>query len=219
MGISIGQSSSARRYETEFAKLRWEDEQKRATISCLTKKNGHLEKQIAGLEACVEGQQAAVLQAQGEVASRSLKMCSSLFSGHEKMLLKNCFGSWREYALHEVARERLQDEVRRKDRDLRERGDRLKAQRIKIISLEDEMGRLSAALQAEKEKYSTAKEHHELLNANSERAKELAAKEKAQEMVRLEKNAMAAAQQLGIRIPRSLLTQEEYLHKGGVATY
>ena len=41
------QSSSARRYETEFARLRWEDEQKRATIYCLSKKNEHLEKQIS----------------------------------------------------------------------------------------------------------------------------------------------------------------------------
>lgn len=215
----MGSGRSARRYETEFARLRWEDEQKRATIVCLVKKNEHLESQITNLEKVVDEHGAQVLQARNEMQSRSVKMCGSLFAGHEKSLLKNCFGAWREYALHEVAREKLLEDNRRKDRELREKVDRLKAQRIKITSLEEEMGRLSAALQAEKEKYSTAKDHQAFLNAEAMRKQEQEARDRAQELINLEKNAMSAATQLGIRIPRSMLTQEEYLQKGGKATY
>ena len=51
------------------------------------------------------------------------------------------------------------------------------------------------------------------------RKQEQEARDRAQELINLEKNAMSAATQLGIRIPRSMLTQEEYLQKGGKATY
>lgn len=218
MGISI-QGGSARRYEAEYAKLRWEDEQKREQITGLIRRNEQLEQQLAKVEAAVDLQEAATARTQSEMLSRSKKMCGSLFAGHEKMLLKNCFAAWCDFALHEVAAQKLSEEMRRKDRELRERSDRIKAQRIKIASLEEEAGRLSSALQAEREKYGTAKDHQELLTAQKLRAAELAAQEKERELVHLEKSAMAAATHLGIRIPRSMLTQEEYLQKGAKGTF
>ncbi len=45
------------------------------------------------------------------------------------------------------------------------------------------------------------KDHHELMTAESLRAKELLKKERAQELVNLEKSAMAAATHLGTMIP------------------
>jgi len=213
MGISL-RHGGARKYDVEVAELRWDAEQKRAQVLCLQRKVGFLEGQIGDLDTEVNQRDAALAEMQSQLMSRGQRMTAALFGSNERIALKNAINAWRDYALHEVREERLQDELRRMDRDLREKTERLQAHRMKITSLEDEMERLTAALKTEKEKFASAKEYQSKLEGNSAKAKEKAEWEKREELVRLERGAVNAAKQLGIRIPTTLLTQEQHLQQG-----